>query len=403
LFYNTDMRVTCIHIPHYYVEVARLADEALKGLPLVIKGPPHRKACVVDCSEEAARRGIRANLPLKDACHVYPEAMFLEYDQEKYSHAWEEVLYVLKGFTYRIETKEPGTAWLDIEKGLRFFRDEGHMVSGIIRSIFSSTLLQAKAGVGNSRFIARVAASTAGRDLCIIPPGQERCFLAPLAVASLPVSDTVKQRLGLLGIKTIKKMASFSRETLINQFGPGGRLFWDIALGKEDECPILPLVAGTHLEKEAVFDVPLETMIQLKPPLEDALEEISRELLRTGRRCSRVKLLLSLESKASMQRSVIMHTPTAQKEAILGRMLSLLAGMVIESPIAGLTVSACDLSPRETIQDTLFGKKTSSAVNSLGSARAFLKAKYGSVPLMRVVEKDAQAWLPERRFTFQEL
>ena len=59
--------------------------------------------------------------------------------------------------------------------------------------------LKAHIGVGNSRFIAKEAASCAW-DTLVIEPGGEKAFLALLSIESLPLEEKEKDHLRLLGL-----------------------------------------------------------------------------------------------------------------------------------------------------------------------------------------------------------
>lgn len=86
------MRVACVAIPHFPLQVERLRCPGLEG-SLVIGGTPFDQAPVVDCSDQAAERGVRPGMPLSEAFHLCPEAAFLPMRECGYDDAWEQVLY----------------------------------------------------------------------------------------------------------------------------------------------------------------------------------------------------------------------------------------------------------------------------------------------------------------------
>ena len=61
------MRIACIVVPHFAVEIERLEQPALRGRPVVVGGAPEERKEVQDCSLEAwpgaCGRGWRCGRP----------------------------------------------------------------------------------------------------------------------------------------------------------------------------------------------------------------------------------------------------------------------------------------------------------------------------------------------------
>lgn len=199
MFYIECMRVACVSIPHFYVQAERLRRPELVGRPVIIGGSPDERASVIDCSEEAEQRGVRASLTLKEAYHLCPDALFVRFGEEESGVVWEEIVSMLQYFSMRIETSGAGAAYLDITKRLRIYGDEEALAARIVDEIEGRSRLRAKAGIGNSLFVARMAASMAHPHVCVVPAGEEMQFLSALPVESLPVDQDIKERLGFLG------------------------------------------------------------------------------------------------------------------------------------------------------------------------------------------------------------
>ena len=159
------------------------------------------------------------------------------------------------------------------------------MVEVLLRG-FQLTVL---AGVGNSRFIAEQAALVAPRSVLVVRVGTEKEFVASLHVDRLPVGEEVKERLRLLGLSRLEKVARLSRQAIISQFGSAGACISDIMQGVEDKRQIFKRYGAASVEKEMVGDAPFETIEQFAAALDSALTEVSAGLKKMGRVCRKVK------------------------------------------------------------------------------------------------------------------
>lgn len=390
-----------MYIPHFYVQVARILHPESADFPIVVGGLPEERSSVVDCSEEAAMRGVSPSLSLKDAYHLCPCALFMPFNQEMYRDTWEEIIFTLQSFTPRIETTAPGLAYLDVTRTLKIYKSEGLLASAIAGAVSLSSQLKTKVGMGNSRFVARIAASLALRDTFVVHPGEEKVLVSPLNVEMLPVDKEIQERLHLLGLHTLQKVARLSKTSLTTQFGSKGKPIWELANGMEDNDPILLAPTITYPETEGWSETPLETIGQLKPMLEKAIDEIALELKRTGKSCRKIRLTLYLLGRKGTDRYFFLQKPAACPKEICRRILNELESTITESAVIGLKVCALALSPNEGVQGNLF-EAHPLRITQLKDAKDYLRAKYGSLPIVKAREEDVNARLPERRFIFVE-
>ncbi|MGD0238137.1 MAG: hypothetical protein ABSC55_26850, partial [Syntrophorhabdales bacterium] len=185
------MRIACVYIPHFHVQIESLRSPELNGRSVVIGGAPDERVAVIDCSEEAAGKGVCTGMPLRDAYHLCPEAAFLTFDKDLSEEVWEEALYLLGAITLRMEPKEQGLVYLDITKTLKLYTSEEYVSSTIVEAMRDAFRLKVKVGVGNSRFIAEQAALCAPKQVLVVRPGTEKEFVASLQVDRLPVDEEI--------------------------------------------------------------------------------------------------------------------------------------------------------------------------------------------------------------------
>ena len=375
---------------------------------MVIGGAPDERATVIDCSEEAAGKGVCIGMPLRDAYHLCPEAAFLTFDKDLSEEVWEEMLYLLGAITLRMEPKEQGLVYLDITKALKLYASEEYIASTIVEAMRDAFQVKARVGVGNSRFIAEQAALCAPKQILVVRSGTEKEFVASLQVDRLPVDEEIKERLRLLGLRRLEKVAGLSRQALISQFGKEGKRISDIVNGVEDKRQIFKRDRAVSLEREVIGDLPFETIDQVAGALGSALAELSSELKEMGKVCRKLKVTLNLQDRKqdrqdrNVERTFVLKNPTAEAKEMLARIVNGLEGMTIEGPVTGFTLSVSDLSADAGMQEYLFRKRAVLS-EKLKGVKGYLEAMYGYTPLFMVREGEGNSLLPERKFVFSEI
>ena len=109
------MRVACIVVPHFLVEVERLHEPSLRGRPVVVGGAPEERKAVLDCSTEAMARGVRPGMPLREALSRCAEAAFVEAHPAWYRAATLAIVDALLELSPLIEPAQPGVIYLGLD------------------------------------------------------------------------------------------------------------------------------------------------------------------------------------------------------------------------------------------------------------------------------------------------
>jgi DNA polymerase IV len=108
------MRVACLAVPHFMVEVERLHDPSLRDRPVVVGGAEERKE-VLDCSPEAMARGVRPGMPLREALSRCPGAAFVQAHPEWYRAATMAMVNALLELSPLVEPAGPGVIYLGVD------------------------------------------------------------------------------------------------------------------------------------------------------------------------------------------------------------------------------------------------------------------------------------------------
>ena len=92
--------------------------------------------------------------------------------------------------------------------------------------------IQARIGVAPTRFSSFVAAHTADVETPVtISSAQLETFLADQSISYLPISGKNRERLEMLGLRTLGQVAGVDVRELVNQFGREGQFMSELARG----------------------------------------------------------------------------------------------------------------------------------------------------------------------------
>src|SRR3954464_9250564 len=87
----------------FFVSVEELFDPSLKGKPVVVGGRPDERGVVSAASYAARKFGVHSAMPLRTACKMCPQAIFVDGHPDRYREYSERVFEVLNGFTPVVE------------------------------------------------------------------------------------------------------------------------------------------------------------------------------------------------------------------------------------------------------------------------------------------------------------
>lgn len=114
------MRVGCVLIHNFAVQLARKDKLELRGLPLIISGHSLEAKVVFDASPEAIACGVKVGMPLHEVSSLCLNGIFVQADDVSYEEVFGRVLSILDSFRPMAETSGLGCAYLDLGGG-KFF------------------------------------------------------------------------------------------------------------------------------------------------------------------------------------------------------------------------------------------------------------------------------------------
>jgi DNA polymerase IV len=261
----------------FFVNVECLKNPSLKGKPLMVGGKSDR-AVVAACSYEARKFGIRSAMPMKLARRLCPQAMIISGDMESYSYYSRLVTDVIRDNVPQFEKASVDEFYVDLTGMDRFFGSRSF--SQDLRSkVTKETGLPISNGMAANKLVSKVATDEAKPNgQLVIPFGNEKRFLAPLAIEKLPMAGPkTTELLRQMGVVKIKTLSEIPVEMMENLMGKPGIELWRRANGI-DESPVVPYSEQKSISTENTFESDTIDIRFLQAKLVQMTEKIAFEL-----------------------------------------------------------------------------------------------------------------------------
>lgn len=236
----------------FFVSVECKKDNSLKGKPLLVGGRSDR-AVVAACSYEARKFGIHSAMPMKVALRLCPHAIIRGGDMEEYSKHSREVTEIIAGAAPLYEKSSIDEFYLDLT-GMDKYFGSLKWTSELRQKIMKQTSLPVSLGMASNKMVSKVATNEAKPNGQLsIPFGQEKIFLAPMAIEKIPmVGKETAAQLKRRGVETVRTLSEIPIGLLEAWMGKNGIALWKKANGI-DESPVVPYHEQKSISTENTF------------------------------------------------------------------------------------------------------------------------------------------------------
>lgn len=278
-------KIIHVDMDAFYASVEQRDDPRLRGKPVIVACRGNRSV-VCAASYEARSFGVQSAMPAVRAERLCPGGIFVAPDFVRYEAVSRSVREIFRRHTDLIEPVALDEAYLDVTENKTGLSTATEVARSIRRQIHQELNLTASAGVAPNKFIAKLASDWRKPDgLFVVRPSDIDEFLPPLPVGRLPgVGKVTGEKLGKLGIQTLKDLRSMGFAALERQFGHYGGRLYELARGIDERAvvpdrPTQSISVETTLEQ----DVLLEETVPIIRRLAARLWSVSREESRTAR------------------------------------------------------------------------------------------------------------------------
>ncbi len=195
-------RIVHVDMDAFYASVEqRDFPEKYAGEPIAVGGKPPR-GVVQTASYEARPYGVHSAQPAIEADRKCPDLIFVSPRMDVYKEESRRIRAILREYTDIIEPLSLDEAYLDVTDPKQG-PPSGTLIARQIREeIYEDTGLTASAGVGPSKFVAKVASDRDKPDgLTVIGPDEQMEFIAGLTIGDFhgigPVTEEKMREMGI--------------------------------------------------------------------------------------------------------------------------------------------------------------------------------------------------------------
>lgn len=298
----------------FYFSVEALERPGLADDPrpvVIARDPRESPRGVVTTANDAARAlGITSALSAAVALRRAPNALFLPPRHDLYAACSRRLMELLRQESPLVDQRsidEAACVWdhrgFDRERAL-----------ALRKRVLDDLGLSVSLGVATSPLVGKMAAEAAKIDpsrVCVIAPGDEARFLAPMPVRALVgVGPRAEERLTSLGLETIGDLAALPLSDLVRDLGASyGRYLYRASRG-EDDSDLSDQRQSKSVSAERTFAVDTADRARLWRELRGQADEVAARLRDEGLVAAEVAVKLRSASWETMTRQMRLPTPT---------------------------------------------------------------------------------------------
>lgn len=300
----------------FFASVEQRDDPSLRGKPVIVGGPS-RRGVVCAASYEARPFGVHSAMPVGEALRRCPQAIVVPPRREAYAEASSIVFSIFRGVTPLVEGLSLDEAFLDVTGSLGLFGDGVTIAKRIKHDIFEQTGLRASAGVGPSKFTAKIASDLRKPDGLFEVPSDVVAFLAPLPIERIwGVGPKTAKLLRASAIATIGQVARLDLRSLETLVGPVQALHLHALARGDDPREVTPHSAPKTIGAEETYEADIDARDVLLRHLLAQCERVLRRSLREGWEGSVVILKIKMADFSLRTRRTTLDAPVRDTKTL---------------------------------------------------------------------------------------
>jgi nucleotidyltransferase/DNA polymerase involved in DNA repair len=392
------VEIACLLVPSFALACEIAERPGLRGLPAVVTDDAGLR--VVDATPEAARRGVRRGITVREATAFCPALVVIEPRPAHLARMSEALVAATETVTPLVEEVEPGLLFAGIDGLERLFPAPGAIERALLGAV--PTRFAPRLGIASARFTAYAAARTTPPGTALTVPATGAAeFLAEHPAAWLPLDGETLEQMRLFGLKTLGAFAALPRHAVEAQFGAAAGRAWLAARG-EDPTPLHPRAPARERVVEHVqSQPPLINRESISRTIEQLLGRALRQPRARGRFVRSLRLRATGEDGRLWERTHVLKEPMGDRDRLWTLIASLVENAAFPGPVSELELELGELTAESGRQRGLFVDRQRRRAE-LDEMVRHLKVRYGHSPIARVVALEPWSRIPERRHALMD-
>lgn len=308
LWARAKRSLACVDLPAFGLQLLLSTRPDWRALPAVVIDEDRPQGMLLAANGQARALGVHPGQRYAHALGLCRELRAAVVPPPTIGAGVAHIVSILRDFSPHIEpsTEEPGVLWLDTSGLGSLYGPLSDWALAVVERLAKEGFAGFIA-TGFSRFGTYASAkslvaqredqsSCAHRIRVITSPEAERDLAAAVPLDYLRLPPRLRERLGLLSIRTLGELAELPRHGLVRRFGPEV-LELVTRLTGEREAPLQPTPEAHHLIARRLLDYVEHDATRLLSHVETLLEELWSNLTRHDRRVAALTLTLGREGR----------------------------------------------------------------------------------------------------------
>lgn len=222
----------------FFASIEQLDYPELRNKPVAVTNG-EQGTCIITCSYEARKYGIKTGMRIYDAKKLCPNIIKRPSRPERYAEISQKIMLSLLQVTPDVEVFSVDEAFLDVTHCQRLHGTPLTMAKMVKQAVYDASGLTCSVGVSGDKTTAKYAAKLQKPNgLTVIHPTRAACILSKVPVTGLcGISDGIGQFLANHGVMLCGDMKKIPKTVLKNRFGPLGERIWLMAQAL-DPCEV---------------------------------------------------------------------------------------------------------------------------------------------------------------------
>jgi len=298
-------------VPDFAVALARAVEPSLKHRPLAVAAGQSQGSLLRCVSIEARRDGVVPGMNVHLARKCCPALQLLTPRPELADKALKILQELACHYSPLWEPNGEGRLFLDLTGSHRLLGSPLDVAARLERQIADRLQLPTICGVAGNKLVARMAAGTLDRPgICDVLRGNERDFIAPLTVSTLPGIGSLRAERLLqdLNLRRVEQVAALSVAQLEPICGPFSALLHQRSRGIDPDPVRLPQRTATVIE-EALLTKASNDETSILAALGRLAESCGLRLRSLRRGAKRLRLILIYVDGCNIEKRLTLATP----------------------------------------------------------------------------------------------
>ncbi len=375
-------RILChLDMDAFFASVEEKHDPSLRGKPVLVAAGPIGRGAVASCNYVARRLGVKTGMSTAEAVRLFPQAVVVRANYERYQEASEQILRIIYRFTPDVEPLSLDEAFFELTHVAHRWPDPLLAAQAIQRTIDEELQLGASIGVSSGKALAKIASDfKKPHGITIVPFGYEMDWIDPLPIEAVPgVGHATHRKLSELGVVTCGDICKLSIGMLHKLLGNvHGSYLWNLVHGR-DERPLMKRGAAKSISHQSTLQHTTSDKDYVESLLLYIAERCLWRLRKSEMKTRSLSIYMRFADQRYAQRVVHLKQATQSEQIIFPIVSEMTRAIWAANPKPRVTfigVYLSDFQPA-TPQEILFVDETEKK-ERLSRAMSGIREKFGA-------------------------